>query len=111
MQSAVKAALKAPAMPVVDPERHNGARGLLRVSGWSYPEAELEPNEFEAEVPGVPFHPVGGLELYLIFKLLRSMSGTPSLPLCVTAWAACDCRLLVLVTSTDICSGSPWRRY
>lgn len=57
MQSAVKAALKAPAMPVVDPERHNGARGILRVSGWSYPEAELEPNEFEAEVPGGPFIP------------------------------------------------------
>lgn len=74
------AALKASAMPIVDPERRSRARDILQVSGWSYPEAELESHEFEVEVPGVPFHPVGGPELYLIFKLLRSMSGTQSLP-------------------------------
>jgi hypothetical protein len=51
----------------MDPKRQNRAKDIICVSGVTQ-KAELEPNEFGVEVPGVPFHPVGGLELYLIFK-------------------------------------------
>lgn len=63
--------LKVPVSPIMDPKRQNRARDLVCVSGGSHPEAELEAKEFGVEVPGVLFRPVGGPELYLIFKLLK----------------------------------------